>query len=131
MYSCVVLFVQECEVCPGMKSNAILTNSKISSNITLRNATEKEFDEIVTSSDIDHQLPRNSFNEDDSSLPLSFSTIIKQAKATDNVVVEAILCINQYGFIDQGKLKGVRKQLRIENGLLTKSGRPFVPQRLR
>ena len=56
---------------------------------------------------------------------------LKQEQSTDPVISKTKRLIENGETIDQGRLKRVRNQLRVENDILTKSGRPVVPPSLR
>ena len=56
---------------------------------------------------------------------------IKQWQSVDFVNNKAMQCISNKEPITQGRLKRVQIQLRIENDILTKSGRSVVPAALR
>ena len=56
---------------------------------------------------------------------------LRDEQSKDDVIATAIRCINDNKPIEKGRLKRVQKQLRVENGLLKKSGRPVVPAALR
>ena len=61
----------------------------------------------------------------------NFMSQIKQGQSVDPVINKAMQCISNNEPIKQGRLKRVQTQLRIENDILTKSGRPVVPATLR
>ena len=61
----------------------------------------------------------------------NFLSQIKQEQDTDPIVGNVKRCIASGEKILQGRLKRVQKQLRIENDILTKSGRFVVPTSLR
>ena len=56
---------------------------------------------------------------------------LRAEQDSDPVIGPAKQCVAVGGQIIQGRLKRVRKQLRIENDVLTKAGRPVVPPSLR
>ena len=56
---------------------------------------------------------------------------IREEQDADTVVKFAKQCIENGKMMDHGRLKRVQKQLRIENGILMKSGRYVVPFSLR
>ena len=60
-----------------------------------------------------------------------FTAQLKEAQSKDTVVHNAKLCISKGNVIPQGRLRRVQRQLRIEHDILTKSGRPVLPQSLR
>ena len=62
---------------------------------------------------------------------VSFSDQLREEQAKDDVIAAAVKCILQDKPITSGRLKRVQNQLRVEEGLLKKSGRPVVPAALR
>ena len=61
----------------------------------------------------------------------NFKTQLSEEQQSDILITLATKNIENGNPITKGRLKRVSKQLRIENGLLTKSGRPVVPPSLR
>ena len=61
----------------------------------------------------------------------TFREQLKDAQSKDTVIHNAKLCIIKGHPIPQGRLRRVQRQLRIEHDILTKSGRPILPQSLR
>ena len=61
----------------------------------------------------------------------NFREQVKFEQNKDPIITHAKNCIDQGESINQGRLKRVQKQLRVENGILTKSGRPVLPPSLR
>ena len=60
-----------------------------------------------------------------------FSGQVAKEQTKDDVITEAKDIVASKGQIMRGRLKRVRGQLRIENDVLTKAGRPIVPPSLR
>ena len=56
---------------------------------------------------------------------------LKQEQKADPIISKTKGLIENGDTITQGRLKRVRKQVRVENDILTKSGRPVVPSSLR
>ena len=61
----------------------------------------------------------------------SFLEQLRDEQSKDDVISVAMRCIESDRRIEKGRLKRVQNQLRIENGVLRKSGRPVVPASLR
>ena len=61
----------------------------------------------------------------------NFSAQIKMEQSNNPVISAARKCIESNTPIKEGQLKRVSKQLRIENDVLTKNGRPIIPPSLR
>lgn len=61
----------------------------------------------------------------------NFPSQLQEEQSRDIPIRDAMEAVNDNGNISTGKLKRVQKQLRVENGVLTKSGRPVVPASLR
>ena len=61
----------------------------------------------------------------------TFKEQLKTEQDNDPVLHIARTCVRDGTKISQGRLKRVQKQLRIEEGILTKSGRPVIPASLR
>ena len=59
-----------------------------------------------------------------------FSAQLKVDQSKDPLIRKAIEHIDNQHTIESGRLKRVQTQLRIENGILTQSGRPVVPPSL-
>jgi len=59
---------------------------------------------------------------------INFKEQLKEAQSKDPVVHNAKLCIIEGNPIPQGPLRRVQRQLRIDDDILTKSGRPVLPQ---
>ena len=51
-------------------------------------------------------------------------------QANDDVIKHVCREMSETGTVTSGRLKRVRNQLRLEDGVLTKSGRPVVPSRM-
>ena len=62
---------------------------------------------------------------------VTFLDQLKEAQSEDDVIAAATRCISEKKPITAGRLKRVQNQLRVENGVLKKSGRPVVPASLR
>ena len=62
---------------------------------------------------------------------VSFTNQLKEEQSKDDVISAATKCILGNKPITSGRLKRVQNQLRVENGVLQKSGRPVVPAALR
>ena len=60
-----------------------------------------------------------------------FQEQLKTEQETDPIIHAAIESVSKGVKITAGRLKRVQSQLRVEDGLLTKSGRPVVPATLR
>ena len=68
------------------------------------------------------------------SVSMEISTFVEQLReeqSNDAIISSAMQKISDDLVISEGQLKRVSKQLRIENGILKKSGRPIVPPSLR
>ena len=61
----------------------------------------------------------------------NFENQLKNEQLKDPVMCEVRKEVENGNKITEGKFKRINKQLRIENGLLTKSGRPIIPPSLR
>ena len=61
----------------------------------------------------------------------TFVEQLRMEQNLDRVISKAKQILLQGGVIEMGRLKRVQKQMRIENDLLTKSGRPILPASLR
>ena len=61
----------------------------------------------------------------------NFSTQISTEQCSDPVISAARECVEHKIPMKEGQLKRVSKQLRIQNGILTKNGRPVIPPSLR
>lgn len=61
----------------------------------------------------------------------SFLSQLKAAQLEDPLIKSNSALIASQQRVTQGRLKRIQSQLRIENGLLTKSGRPIIPASLR
>ncbi len=61
----------------------------------------------------------------------TFMDQVKEEQSKDDVIAATKRCIAENKLIDQGRLKRVQKQLRVEDGILKKSGRPVIPATLR
>ena len=61
----------------------------------------------------------------------TFLDQIREEQSADDVIAAATRCILENKVITQGRLKRVQNQLRVENGVLKKSGRPVLPASLR
>ena len=57
----------------------------------------------------------------------NFKTQLSEEQQSDILITLAMKNIKNGNPITKGRLKRVSKQLRVENGLLTKSRRPVVP----
>ena len=80
--------------------------------------------------------PTENFEEKIYSISISadnqtFKEQLKNEQDNDPVVSIAKTCVREGKRIPQGRLKRVQQQLRIEEDILTKSGRPVVPASLR
>lgn len=76
--------------------------------------------------------PPSKFEENIYSIDdVPFLDQIKEAQSEDDVISAVTRCIAENKPISTGRLKRVQNQLRIENGVLKKSGRPVVPASLR
>ena len=62
---------------------------------------------------------------------IHFKSQLLDAQSTDLLISDAIKHINQKVPISTGRLKRVQSQLRLQDGVLTKSGRPVLPASLR
>ena len=60
----------------------------------------------------------------------AFNEQLKLEQERDPIISHATQIISAGNEIKEGRLKRVTKQLRIENGLLTKAGRPIIPPKL-
>ena len=60
-----------------------------------------------------------------------FQEQVRHEQEIDPVIKAAMECVEKGVKITNGRLKRVQSQLRIENGILSKSGRPVVPASLR
>ena len=56
---------------------------------------------------------------------------LQEEQSKDAVIVDALAKIESGEKIDRGRLRHVQKQLRVQDGILMKSGRPVVPPSLR
>ena len=61
----------------------------------------------------------------------NFQIQLKEEQMKDPTISQVIQCIRDEKPIETGRLKCVQHQLRIEKGMLTKSGRPVLPPPLR
>ena len=62
---------------------------------------------------------------------IHFKSQLLDAQSTDLLLSDAVKHINQKIPISTGRLKQVQSQLRLQDGVLTKSGRPVLPASLR
>ena len=84
--------------------------------------------------DANGQQPQSSFEDKIYATMLDKSDFVEQLKqeqGTDPVKSGTMKRIQNGENIIEGRLKRVKHQLRIENDLLTKSGRPHVPASMR
>ena len=56
-----------------------------------------------------------------------FKDRVREAQAEDVIIQRAREDLNAFGHVKAGRLKRVSKQLRVEEDILTKSGRPVIP----
>ena len=76
--------------------------------------------------------PPSKFDENIYSVDnVTFLDQLREEQAKDDVIAAAARCISESKPISKGRLKRVQNQLRVENGVLKKSGRPVVPASLR
>ena len=62
---------------------------------------------------------------------VNFAQQLRDEQNADDVISATKLYIENDELIPQGRFRRVQKQLRIENGILTKAGRPIIPPSMR
>ena len=97
----------------NVKADALSRNRAASEN-----QPPSKFDEYIYSTD--NAIDNGTFLDQ-----------LREEQSADDVVASATRCILDGKAITKGRLKRVQNQLRVENGVLKKSGRPVVPASLR
>lgn len=100
----------------------------------IRGAENVKADALSRNENASQNQPHSQFEEKVYALfaeNASFLTQLKEEQQKDATISSSLKEISANNKILQGRLRRVQKQLRVEEGLLTKSGRPVIPPSLR